>query len=106
MRKDLLIKQGETVEIIVPLAYANGDVIEDATGFTARSQLRKFYTSNTYVAFTCNVANTELTLNLTANQSANVEAGAYVYDVELVDPDGEVRRIQEGKIEVTPEVTR
>jgi hypothetical protein len=106
MRKDLLLKQGETYELDIPIYYANGDLIEDVDDYDARSQMRKFYTSNAAITLTCNVSNGQVTISLTANQTANVEAGAYVYDVELVDPDGKVSRIQEGKIEVTPEVTR
>jgi hypothetical protein len=33
-------------------------------------------------------------------------AGRYVYDVEITSSGGEVTRVLEGQVEVTPEVTR
>jgi hypothetical protein len=46
-----------------------------------------------------------ITLGLTANQTSNLVAGRYVYDVELTE-GGEVSRIVEGIVTVTPQVTR
>ena len=43
---------------------------------------------------------------MTANATANVVAGRYVYDVELVDGGGVVTRLLEGIVTVTPQVTK
>jgi hypothetical protein len=43
---------------------------------------------------------------MTANSSANVVAGRYVYDCELTDVNGAVTRLIEGIATVTPQVTR
>jgi hypothetical protein len=51
-----------------------------------------------------------ITLSLTNTQTDLLKAGRYVYDVELsfVDSDGDtiVERILEGRIQVTPSVTK
>jgi hypothetical protein len=45
-------------------------------------------------------------LQQTAAQTANLTAGSYVYDLELVKPDTTVDRLLYGTLTVTPEVTR
>ena len=47
-------------------------------------------------------------INLTANPTATaaVEEGIYVYDLEIESSAGNVTRILEGQVTVTPEVTR
>ena len=46
-----------------------------------------------------------LTISLTANQTAALDAERYVYDVEIVSPTNEVTRVLEGIITVRPEVS-
>jgi len=43
---------------------------------------------------------------MSANTTANVVAGRYVYDVELVDSGNVATRLIEGIVTVTPQVTR
>jgi hypothetical protein len=106
-KANLVIDQGSTYSVNLDLTDENGDVI-NLTGYTANSQIRKWYTSSTPAAvFTTavNAASGELTLSLTANQTSNLVAGRYVYDVEL-DQSGVISRIVEGIITVTPQVTK
>ena len=58
------------------------------------------------VSFTTALANGQLTLSLSSNQSSVIVAGRYVYDAEIIDGSGNVTRIVEGMITVTPEVSR
>ena len=49
----------------------------------------------------------EISITLTAAQTANVKAGRYVYDLELVNSNTTtVERVVEGIVTVYPEVTR
>lgn len=84
-----------------------GDVI-NLTGYSANAQIRKWYTSTNSVSFSTAVNTTTsiVTLSLTANQTANIVSGRYVYDVELTDTNGIKSRVVEGYVTVTPEVTR
>jgi len=77
------------------------------TGYTATAQMRKYYTSSNSVSFTV-TANSAggVALSLTANATANLVAGRYVYDVEMVAPANTTSRIVEGIVTVTPQVTR
>jgi hypothetical protein len=106
-KSNLVIDQGSTYSIVLDLTDENGDVI-DLNGYTANSQIRKWYTSSTPAAtFTTsiNASSGELQLSLTANQTSNLVAGRYVYDVEL-DNNGVISRIVEGIVTVTPQVTK
>ena len=108
-KTNLFIDQGTTFITTVIAKYSNGDVI-DLTGFTANSMIRKHYTSSNSVAFTSTVTTAaagEVTLSLTANASANIVAGRYVYDCEITQTSsGNVSRISEGIVTVNPQVTR
>jgi hypothetical protein len=106
-KANLVIDQGSTYSVNLDLTDENGDVI-NLSGYTSNSQIRKWYTSSTPAAvFTTavNATSGELTLSLTANQTSNLVAGRYVYDVEL-NQGGVISRIVEGIITVTPQVTK
>ena len=105
-KANLVIDQGATFSTDLTLTDENGDALILA-GYTANSQIRKWYTSTNYIAFTTAV-NTNIgviTLSLTDSQTANLTAGRYVYDVEIND-GSTVSRVVEGIITVTPNVTR
>lgn len=105
-KANLIIDQGATFSTDITLTDENGDVL-NLDGYTASSQLRKWYTSTTAINFTTyvDIVNGILTLSLTENQTKNLVAGRYVYDVELSDGQT-VSRIVEGIVTVTPNVTR
>jgi len=104
---NLILDQGTDFETSLLLEDDNGIAI-DLTGYTGRSQIRRHYTSiNATASFTVAVANTgTITLTMNSATSANVTAGRYVYDVELISPSSKVSRVFEGQIKITPEVTR
>jgi len=107
-KANLVIDQGTTYSATLNLTDENGDPL-NLNGFTANSQIRKWYTSSNSVAFTTsiNVSSGEITLFLTSNQTSNLASGRYVYDVEITETStNTVSRIVEGIVTVTPEVTR
>lgn len=106
-KSNIVIDQGTTFSTDLTLTDENGDILS-LSGYTANSQMRKWYTStNASVVFSSsiNVDSGVITLSLTANQTSNLVAGRYVYDVEIND-NSEVSRIVEGIVTVTPQVTR
>lgn len=75
--------------------------------YTANSQMRPTYNSTNYVNFVCNTySNGTVSLSLPSISSNRIEAGRYVYDCELTYPNGTVKRILEGFVEISPSVTR
>lgn len=106
-KANLVIDQGTTYTTDLNLTDENGDPL-NLTGYSANSQIRKHYTSSNSVTFSTSINATAgvITLSLTANQTANMVGGRYVYDVELTDASNSISRIVEGIVTVTPQVTR
>lgn len=106
-KANLVIDQGSTFSTDLNLTDDIGDALV-LTGYTANSQIRKWYTSTSAAAIfetQINVQSGVISLSLTASQTSNLVAGRYVYDVEL-SLGSEVSRIVEGIVTVTPQVTR
>jgi hypothetical protein len=104
---NLTVDQGSDFSSVVTVTDSD-DQLVDLTNYTRVGQIRKTYTSSTAVDFviTSNTpTNGELTITLTAAQTASMKPGRYVYDVEIVS-GGVVTRVVEGQLEVTPRVTR
>jgi len=104
---NLVIDQGSTFSTTINLTDDDGDLV-NLTGYSGAGQIRKHYTSSTATSITVGLggSNGTVTLGLSANASANIVAGRYVYDVEVTSPSGDVTRIFEGIVTVTPQVTR
>lgn len=106
-KANLVIDQGSTFSTDLTLNDENNDPL-NLIGYSADSQIRKWYSStNAAATFTTsiNTSSAVITLSLTANQTSNLVAGRYVYDVEI-SSGAEVSRIVEGIVTVTPQVTR
>lgn len=107
IKTNIVIDQGTDYEVTINLkdAYSSPINLNDYVGF---AQMRKYYTSSTKYDFNVNVfANTgEVTLTMSANTTANIAAGRYVYDCILTSNTNVVSRIVEGIVTVNPRVTR
>jgi RNase P/RNase MRP subunit p30 len=114
--EDFTIDQGTDVALQLELINADGST-KDLTGHTVEAKMKKNFNSEVddTVEFTAIVASPAaegiVTLSLTNTQTDLLSTrGRYVYDVELKynDSDGNaiVERILEGKIKVSPSVTR
>jgi hypothetical protein len=107
-KANLVIDQGSTYSVQIQLSDQNGDPLA-LNGFVANAQIRKWYTSSTPAAVfdaTIDTGSSSITLNLTANQTSNLVAGRYVYDVETTSTANTISRLVEGIVTVTPQVTR
>lgn len=103
---NLIIDQGTTYSVNYEVKDANNDLV-NLTGYSGAGQIRKQYTSNSATAFSVTVySNGTVSASLSANQTANLVSGRYVYDLELTNAINEVTRIVEGIITITPQVTR
>lgn len=104
---NLVVEQGATFTASVILNDNTGSA-QNLQGYTANSQMRKsYYSSNatTFTAAITDASNGEITISLTAAQTANVKAGRYVYDL-IVSNSVVTTRVVEGIVTVYPEVTR
>lgn len=106
-KANLIIDQGASYSTTITITDDDGNII-DLTNYTGAAQMRKHYTSSNAINFTVTLGGVEGTvaLGLSANATANAVAGRYVYDVELTHSSGQVSRILEGIVTITPNVTR
>lgn len=106
---ELTIDQGTTFQTSIDLANDDGTAINVAN-YTFQSQIRKsYYSSNATANLTVTVvdeANGNVTLSLTAAQTANITPGRYLYDVKMTSSGSVTTRIVEGIVTVTPQVSR
>lgn len=106
VKANITIDQGSSFETTLDVTDDNGDPI-NLTGYTGAAQMRKHYTSSNSFAFTVAINPTAgvVTLTMSANATANIVSGRYVYDCELTTGNT-VSRVLEGIVTVTPQVTR
>ena len=107
---NLTIDQGATFTSDVTVKDANGNPF-NLTGYTALARMAKGYSSTrTRTIITCTVAadaaSGVISLALTADQTAALEEGRYVYDVEIAASDSTITRPIQGIVTVRPNVTR
>ena len=105
-----VIDQGSTFSKQITVYETDGTTIQNLTGYTVSSQLRKNYTSTAYTTILATVqtpaTNGVIVMSLTAAQTAALKAGRYVYDLQLTAADETVSRTVEGIITIKPEVTK
>lgn len=101
--KNLFIDQGSDFTISI-------DVEELSSGYTARGQVRRSYSSADAIDFNISVdtSNKELTATLTSAQTGTLKSGRYVYDIEIESADSPsiITRVLEGQIHINPQVTK
>ena len=106
---NMTIEQGTTWSKGLELNRPDGSAL-DLTDHSFRGQMRAtFGSADPAATFTCGIVEAAagtVSIALDENTTTGITAGTYVYDIEMVNPDGTVIRLMEGKIQVTPEVTR
>ena len=104
------IDQGSTYSKSITVYQNDGTTIQNLTGYTAASQLRKNYTSTASTTINATKATPHtsgvIVMSLTAVQTAALKSGRYVYDLQITHSDTTVTRVIEGVITIRPEVTK
>ena len=112
--EEFSIDQGADVTIELHLVDKN-DAVKNLTGHTVTAKMKKNYNSDSsdttdFATVISNASNGVASLSLTNSQTNALKVGRYVYDVELSFVDSAnatiVERILEGRIQVTPSVTK
>jgi hypothetical protein len=108
---ELTLDQGTTFNSVITIADDITNANVNISGLIVTSQMRRsYYSVNPTANFTCAISNTvvgQITLSLTAEQTANIKAGRYLFDVNLdATAQNTVIRLLEGIITVTPGITK
>lgn len=109
---DFLMPKGSTFSRTLTWKISGSPV--NLTDYSARMQARTSHISGTAVLtlttengkITLGGAAGTITLSLSAADTAAITQQSLAYDLELVSVGGEVTRLVEGQIVLTPEVTR
>ena len=109
---DILCEQGATFNLV--LTWRNPDQSPiDVTGYTAKMQVRVSKSDSTAVltlqtgsGITLGGTAGTITLNASATATNSLDAGTFVYDLELTSSNGTVTRLIEGSFTVSGQVTR
>ena len=106
---NLVIDQGS--DFALDLVIKQAGTALNLSNYSGRAQLRTSVdASSASASFTVtvtNAANGALKMQLPAATSSGISAGQYVYDLELfTSSDSIVKRIIQGEVTLTPEVTR
>jgi len=113
--EEITIDQGADVTIELHLVDVAG-AAKDLSLFSVAAKMKKNYNSDSSdtVTFTTGInadpTSGICTLSLTNTQTDALKAGRYVYDVEISYEDSDqntvIERVLEGRIQVTPSVTK
>ena len=109
VKANIIIDQGTDFSSTITVKDDDGD-ITDLTGYSANGHIRKHFSSSSATvfetAFGTPRSEGKLTISLSRTVTSDMEAGRYVYDVELTNSANTRIRLLEGIATVTPEVTR
>lgn len=102
------IDQG--TDFTLDLGIKNDDgTPKDVTGYTFSSSIKKsFYSLYPIAIFTVNYTNAatgNIILELSSQETADIKAGRYVFDIKQTDLSGKVERLAEGVATISPQVT-
>ena len=106
IKADLKCYRGQTFR--QNIYFKRGGVPIDLTGVTAKAQIRPSENSNILTAeFECAVEGERgrITLILSADKTAGIKAGTYLYDLKVTDGEGIVGYWVKGKFAVNGRVT-
>ena len=110
---DLTIPQGSSWSRSIIWKTGDPSLPVDLDGFTARLQLRPSQASTTITlemktgdGIVIDAAAGMFTLSISAIKTAAIGAGRYSYDLEATSGGGQVTRVCQGLITITPETTR
>jgi hypothetical protein len=106
---ELFIDQGASYNNIITLTDDVTNANINLVGYSVSSQIKKSYYSNSLkgniVCSLTDAPNGEITLTMTAANTALLNSGRYVFDIKMVDGSAVKTRILEGILIVTPGVT-
>lgn len=110
---NFVIDQGANWFLTVVYKDSTGTAI-NLTGYTAALQIRDTYADSTTDlsltspsgGITITAATGTISITATAAQTGAIAAGTYVYDLEITSASGIVTRLIQGRISISPQVTR
>lgn len=104
---NIFADQGGDYSAIVSVVGSNGQPI-DLTNYSVEAQIRKFHGSSSSHCFNASVIDAsagKVRLRLPASESQLMLPGRWLYDVRIISPANVKRRVIEGILQLTPQIT-
>ena len=104
---NLTIDKGTTFEKVITAKNTAGGNVTISTGTCAGKVRQSPYSANNVLSFTTAVAGSNVTVSLTATQTATLPSDRkYLYDIEYTQSGGVIiERLSEGVITVNPRIS-
>lgn len=106
---ELYIDQGADFESVIVLEDDITNIYQNVDGYVVTSSMRRsLLSSNTSGNLVCSItdaANGEITMRMTASNTASLRTGTHFFDVKTLSGN-KYTRILEGIIIVTPSITK
>jgi hypothetical protein len=107
---ELVVDQGTTFNNVINITDDVTNAAVNIANYSFESQVRRsYYSANITANIICtvtNASNGEVTMSISASNTANIKPGRYVFDVKSTNGDNIVDRILEGIITINPSVTK
>ena len=104
---NFVLDQGATFEKTITAKNTASGNVTISSGTTSAKLRQSTYSGNNIHTFTTSISGSNVTISMTATNTANVTAGQYVYDIEYTQSDETtVERLAEGIVTVSPQSTK
>ena len=104
---NFVLDQGATLEKTITAQNSAGGNVTISSGTCAAKMRQSTYSGNNIHSFSTSVSGSNVTISMTATNTANIAAGQYAYDVEYTQSDATtIERLCEGIVTVSPESTK
>ena len=105
--ENFVLDQGATFEKTITAQNSASGNVTISTGTCASKMRQSTYSGNNIHTFSTSVTGSNVTISMTATNTANVAAGQYEYDIEYTQSDATtVERLAQGIVTVSPESTK
>ena len=104
---NFVLDQGATLEKTITAQNSAGGNVTISSGTCAAKMRQSTYSGNNIHSFSTSISGSNVTISMTATNTANIAAGQYAYDIEYTQSDATtVERLAEGIVTVSPESTK
>ena len=105
--ENFVLDQGATFIKTFTAKNTAGGNVTISSGTTSAKLRQSTYSGNNIHTFTTSISGSNVTISMTATNTANIAAGQYAYDVEYTQSDATtIERLCEGIVTVSPQSTK
>ena len=97
---NISIKKGTDFYIKFRIKDTKTGTVKDLTDYTGRMKVKDSYTGAVVATANVSVDNNTITATISKTDTATMPAGAAVYDIDLIAPDGKTLNLLSGDVTI------